>query len=126
MGGVSADGKTLWLSGRYRSEVYAIDTRTGRLRARIPVGSGPARPVRLAAARALLPRPHGDSPLAMQATSAARSSAVGVGEAMGDHERIARHPSARRVPARANSTVDMPPWPRTTHVAAPLVVQYGE
>jgi YVTN family beta-propeller protein len=41
MGGVSADGKTLWLSGRYRSEVYAIDTRTGRLRARIPVGSGP-------------------------------------------------------------------------------------
>ncbi|MDX6600118.1 MAG: hypothetical protein QOE87_4005 [Gaiellales bacterium] len=41
MGGVSADGKTLWLSGRYRSEVYAIDTRTGRLRARIPVGAGP-------------------------------------------------------------------------------------
>ena len=41
MGGVSADGKTLWLSGRYRSEVYAIDTRTGRLRARIRVGAGP-------------------------------------------------------------------------------------
>ncbi len=41
MGGVSADGRTLWLSGRYRAEVYAIDTRTGRLRARIPVGSGP-------------------------------------------------------------------------------------
>ncbi|MDX6540551.1 MAG: hypothetical protein QOI71_2161 [Gaiellales bacterium] len=41
MGGVSADGKTLWISGRYRAEVYAIDTRTGRLRARIPVGSGP-------------------------------------------------------------------------------------
>jgi YVTN family beta-propeller protein len=41
MGGVSADGTTLWLSGRYRSEVYAIDTRTGRLRARIHVGSGP-------------------------------------------------------------------------------------
>ena len=41
MGGVSADGRILWLSGRYRSEVYAIDTRTGRLRARIPVGSGP-------------------------------------------------------------------------------------
>ena len=30
MGGVSADGKTLWLSGRYDGEVYAIDTRTGR------------------------------------------------------------------------------------------------
>jgi DNA-binding beta-propeller fold protein YncE len=41
MGGVSADGKTLWLSGRYRSEVYAIDTRNGRLRARIRVGNGP-------------------------------------------------------------------------------------
>jgi YVTN family beta-propeller protein len=41
MGGVSADGSTLWLSGRYNAEVYAIDTRTGRLRARIPVGDGP-------------------------------------------------------------------------------------
>ncbi|MEU2061563.1 YncE family protein [Streptomyces sp. NPDC013455] len=41
MGGVSADGTTLWLSGRYHSEVYAIDTRTGAQRARIKVGSGP-------------------------------------------------------------------------------------
>ncbi|MEU3771676.1 hypothetical protein AB0F11_00370 [Streptomyces sp. NPDC032472] len=41
MGGVSADGKVLWLSGRYNSEVYAIDTATGRQLARIPVGSGP-------------------------------------------------------------------------------------
>lgn len=41
MGGVSTDGKVLWLSGRYNAEVYAIDTRTGRLRARIPVGGGP-------------------------------------------------------------------------------------
>ncbi|MGW3268416.1 YVTN family beta-propeller repeat protein [Streptomyces sp. NPDC001056] len=41
MGGVSADGKVLWLSGRYDAEVYAIDTRTGRELARIPVGSGP-------------------------------------------------------------------------------------
>ncbi|MFF0464120.1 YVTN family beta-propeller repeat protein [Streptomyces mexicanus] len=41
MGGVSADGKVLWLSGRYHSEVYAIDTRTGRQLARIKVGSGP-------------------------------------------------------------------------------------
>ncbi|MFD5032930.1 hypothetical protein ACFVWX_13255 [Streptomyces sp. NPDC058220] len=41
MGGVSADGKVLWLSGRYNAEVYAIDTRTGALLARIPVGSGP-------------------------------------------------------------------------------------
>ncbi|HWE09483.1 MAG TPA: hypothetical protein VG325_09010 [Solirubrobacteraceae bacterium] len=41
MGGVSADGKTLWLSGRYNSAVYAINTQTGRLRAEIPVGEGP-------------------------------------------------------------------------------------
>jgi YVTN family beta-propeller protein len=41
MGGVSADGRTLWLSGRYNSVVYAIDTTTGRLRAAISVGQGP-------------------------------------------------------------------------------------
>ncbi len=41
MGGVSADGKVLWLSGRYNREVYAIDTQTGKLLARIRVGKGP-------------------------------------------------------------------------------------
>ncbi|MEA2211055.1 MAG: hypothetical protein QOF83_1003 [Solirubrobacteraceae bacterium] len=41
MGGVSADGKTLWLSGRYNGVVYAISTITGHLRAAIPVGDGP-------------------------------------------------------------------------------------
>jgi YVTN family beta-propeller protein len=41
MGGVSADGRVLWLAGRYHSEVYAIDTTDGRLLARIPVGRGP-------------------------------------------------------------------------------------
>jgi DNA-binding beta-propeller fold protein YncE len=41
MGGVSADGRVLWLSGRYNSEVYAIDIRNGRLLRRIGVGSGP-------------------------------------------------------------------------------------
>jgi hypothetical protein len=41
MGGVSADGRILWLSGRYNAVVYAIDTRTGHLRATIPVGDGP-------------------------------------------------------------------------------------
>jgi YVTN family beta-propeller protein len=40
MGGVSADGKQLWLSGRFNSEVYVIDTQSGALR-RIPVGKGP-------------------------------------------------------------------------------------
>jgi DNA-binding beta-propeller fold protein YncE len=41
MGGVSANGHVLWLSGRYNAEVYAISTRTGRLIKRIPVGAGP-------------------------------------------------------------------------------------
>ena len=41
MGGVSADGRTLWLSGRYNGVVYAINTITGKLRAEIKVGAGP-------------------------------------------------------------------------------------
>jgi DNA-binding beta-propeller fold protein YncE len=41
MGGVSANGKVLWLSGRYSGVVYAISTASGRLLAKIPVGSGP-------------------------------------------------------------------------------------
>jgi YVTN family beta-propeller protein len=41
MGGVSADGRVLWLTGRYNGVVYAISTVNGKLLARIPVGSGP-------------------------------------------------------------------------------------
>jgi YVTN family beta-propeller protein len=41
MGGVSADGKVLWLSGRYNAEVYAISTINGELLARVNVGEGP-------------------------------------------------------------------------------------
>jgi len=41
MGGVSADGKVLWLSARYNAQVYAISTKNGRVLARIPVGYGP-------------------------------------------------------------------------------------
>jgi YVTN family beta-propeller protein len=41
MGGVSANGRILWLSGRSDSAVYAISTQTGRLLHRIPVGNGP-------------------------------------------------------------------------------------
>jgi len=41
MGNVSADGKVLWLSGRYDGEVYAIDTADGHLIRRIKVGLGP-------------------------------------------------------------------------------------
>lgn len=41
MGNVSANGKVLWLSGRYDAVVYAIDTRNGKLLAKIAVGAGP-------------------------------------------------------------------------------------
>jgi DNA-binding beta-propeller fold protein YncE len=41
MGGVSAGGGTLWLTGRYDGVVYGISTRTGRLLRKIRVGSGP-------------------------------------------------------------------------------------
>ncbi|WP_297860628.1 YncE family protein [Meiothermus sp.] len=43
MGGVSADGKQLWLAGRYHGEVYVFDTdpKQGGLIRRIKVGKGP-------------------------------------------------------------------------------------
>ena len=40
MGNVSADGKLLWLSGRYDNVVYAIDTTSGAVQT-IPVGKEP-------------------------------------------------------------------------------------
>lgn len=40
MGNVSADGKLLWLAGRYHNVVYAIDTETGAVTI-IPVGREP-------------------------------------------------------------------------------------
>jgi len=41
MGSLSADGKELWVSGRYDNEVYAIDTAHGSLIAQIAVGAEP-------------------------------------------------------------------------------------
>ncbi len=41
MGGVTADGKELWLSGRYNAEVYVFNTTTGKLTHRIKVNPGP-------------------------------------------------------------------------------------
>jgi DNA-binding beta-propeller fold protein YncE len=40
MGNVTADGKQLWLSGRFDNVVYDIDTATGEVRS-IPVGLEP-------------------------------------------------------------------------------------
>jgi YVTN family beta-propeller protein len=41
MGGVSADGSQLWLSGRYNAEVYVLSTTAGALIRRITVNAGP-------------------------------------------------------------------------------------
>ncbi len=41
MGSVSVDGKHLWLSGRYDRVVYVIDTTSGEVVKRIPVGREP-------------------------------------------------------------------------------------
>ena len=41
MGGVSASGRILWLTGRSHAVVYGISTRSGKLLHRIPVGLGP-------------------------------------------------------------------------------------
>ena len=41
MGNVSADGRELWISGRYDQEVYVFDTASGALTHRIAVGKEP-------------------------------------------------------------------------------------
>jgi YVTN family beta-propeller protein len=41
MGGVSPDGRVLWLAGRYSSAVYAVSTLTGKVIATIPAGISP-------------------------------------------------------------------------------------
>jgi YVTN family beta-propeller protein len=41
MGGITADGSQLWLSGRYSSEVYVFNTATGTLVRRVKVNPGP-------------------------------------------------------------------------------------
>lgn len=41
MGNVSNDGSLLWLAGRYNNVIYAFNTTTGAVVAKIPVGVGP-------------------------------------------------------------------------------------
>jgi YVTN family beta-propeller protein len=41
MGGVSADGKVLWLAGRWHDVIYAFDTNDGKVLAKIKVDKGP-------------------------------------------------------------------------------------
>jgi YVTN family beta-propeller protein len=40
MGLLNPDGSQLWITGRYHACVYAVDTASGRLLAKIPVGKG--------------------------------------------------------------------------------------
>ena len=63
MGGVSPDGRVLWVSGRYNAVVYAISTVNGHLLAEIPVGVAAPWAVRVAAARPLFAGPHRDHPM---------------------------------------------------------------
>ena len=58
MGNVSADGKQLWLSGRYDNVVYVFDTTTGAVH-QDPGRQGAARAHRVAAAGPLFARAHG-------------------------------------------------------------------
>ena len=41
MGGVTANGDELWLSGRYDSVVYVFDTATGDMKAKIATVNAP-------------------------------------------------------------------------------------
>ena len=58
MGNVSADGKILWVTGRYNGVVYAISTTLGPAAREDPGRVRPARALRLAGARPLLARSH--------------------------------------------------------------------
>ena len=58
MGGVSANGRVLWVSGRYNDVVYAISTAQRAAAGEDPGRRQPARPLRVATAGPLLARPH--------------------------------------------------------------------
>ena len=65
MGGVSADGRVLWLSGRYNAEVYAIYTTDGQA-AREDPGRAPDRTGSASGrSRAATRWPHRHHPLTM-------------------------------------------------------------
>ena len=73
MGNVSADGKQLWLSGRYDNVVYVFDTTSGAVQ-QDPGRQGAARAHRVAAARPLFARAYGKHALARRARASAASA----------------------------------------------------
>ncbi len=100
MGNVSADGKQLWLSGRYDNVVYVFDTTTGEVR-RHPGRQGAARADRLAAAGPLLARPHRQHALTaaaerLRSARRAAAHAVDVGLAVGRAAAALRCPTSSR------------------------------
>ena len=116
MGGVSADGRVLWLTGRYNAEVYAISTRTGRLLHRIPVGAGPARAVRLAAARPLLDRPHRHPALGRRGPGGPAAARYQRGDVVGGGSRRARtcrSDGSSSATCRASASAKAAPSPAT-------------
>ena len=109
MGGVSADGKVLWLSGRYDSDVYAIDTATGKQLARVRGRLRSPRRVRVATARPILTRSHRHpamneiTPYGWASTSS-RNSANGTSDQQRD-DRPGTRFSRRTVLATAGAVV---------------------
>ena len=84
MGNVSADGKQLWLSGRFDNVVYAIDTATGAVRSH-PGRQRAARVDGVAATGPLLARSHREHAIAeeggaMTAFHPAESSGLAFGD----------------------------------------------
>ena len=77
MGGVSADGKVLWLSGRYNAEVYAISTRHRPVARADTRRERPAWPLRLPAAGPLFTGAHRRLQVAISWVASRRRQATG-------------------------------------------------
>ena len=75
MGNVSADGKWLWLSGRYDNVVYAFDTTSGAVQDHSG-RQGAARAHGVAAARPLFARPHREHALSATTRAGGRSASA--------------------------------------------------
>ena len=110
MGGVSADGRMLWLSGRNDGVVYGFDTEQRPAGGEDPGRRQPARDLRLAAAGALLARAHREH---------AMRRYVAAGDAPGALTRGVwwRLRAGGRVAGRASVTRSVPSRTRSPHHA---------
>ena len=108
MGNVSADGKTLWLRGRYDNVVYAIDTDDRGKVTKIPVGKEPHGLTVWPQPGPLLARPHRQHALARRSDPSLRPASRW------------RHGDARATPVRSRGMVG-----RSRVSGAPLVHAAG-